>query len=276
MTDVSQPTPEATPPVDQATTPVSSFDAPASRSPFPWEAPAPDPQAAQPEEQQAEPVAEGDETPTTAPETPQFDPAELESLRQKAAQFEQFQKDIRAEQQRLEREAEAKKRSEEFERRATDIWDMSQRFDSEDERRDYYHRQMAALRAETEQFYQSQAEAERAALAEQQKQMLVQGYPDWLGQQFGLDKADIEDLRQFTDPNQMTVVAQSMKRMNAKIAEMRKITDQAYAATQAAKQSAALNPGNPTGAPISHEEIKPFRAGENRDLLARALGLASN
>lgn len=272
MTDMQQPvTPQAEQPA-----PASPFDAPASRSPFPWETPAPEPQAAQPVEPQAEPETESAEPPADTPESPQFDPAELERLRQEAAQFKQFQQDIRAEQQRLAREQEAQERSEQFNRRAKEIWDIAHRYDTDEERDRYYNEKMAALRAETEQFYQQQAEAERQQLAEQQKQMLVSGYPDWLGQQFGLDKADIEDLRQFTDPNQMTVVAQSMKRMKQQLAQLRQTTEQAYAAAQATKQSAVLSPGNPTGSPISAEEIKPFRAGdrEGRAVLARALGLA--
>lgn len=272
MTDVQQP--DTMQAEQNATAP--SLDAPASRSPFPWEStPAPDPQAAQPVEQQAEPVAEETEQPATTPESPQFDPAELERLRAEAAQFKQFQEDIRAEQQRLAREQEAKERSDQFQQRAREIWDIAHRFDTDEERDRYYSDQMAALRAETDQFYRQQAEAERQQLAEQQKQMLVSGYPDWLGQQFGLDKADIEDLRQFSDPNQMTAVAQSMKRMKEQVAQLKQITEQARADVQATKQTAVLSPGNPTGSPISANEIKPFRAGdkEGRELLANALGL---
>ena len=269
MTDVTQPVPGATPPVEQAHAPVAPSDAPASRPPLPWEQPAPEPQPAQAVAPQAEPETPEAAAPPSEPSAPQYDPEEVERLRTQAAQFEEIQRRVQEEQARLEQEQAAQRRNEEFTQRANDIWDMAQRYDTEDERKDFYNRQMAALRVEQEQSLHSQIETERQQLQAERMAQAIAGYPDYLGKEFGLDEADVEDLRQLNDHNQMTATAESMKRMKEKYADLKQIADQAYATTQAHKLQPAINPGNLSGAP-SVEDIKPMRSGDmaSRELLA--------
>lgn len=279
MTDAHQPVPEAQQPVEQAHAPVAPAPESASRPPLPWERPAPEPQHAQAEAPQAEPEPEVAATPpSTEPSTPAYDPEEVERLKQQAAQFEELQRAVAEEQARLAREQEAQRREEEFKQRAKEIWDISQRYDTREEQEDYYLRQMAALRAEQEQSLQQQIESERQKLLDERMAQAIAGFPDYLKNEYGLDDAEVEDLRTLTDPQQMTAVAQGYKRMREKYGHLEQIAAQAYANTQAQKAQAAVNPGNLSGAPASSEEIGPVRAGtrESRELLARALGLSPN
>jgi len=250
----------------------------ASRPPLPWEVPAPDPQPAHAAGEQAEPVEPSSPAPSEPSSPPAFDPAELERLQTQAAQFEQLQQAIAQEQTRLAREAAQQKQDEEFQRRADEIWDVAQRYDTDEERKAYYHRQIASLRAEISQTYQQQVEAERQQIEAERMAQAIAGYPDWLGKEFGLDAADVEDLRQLTDFNAMTATARTMKRMKEKYAELKQIADQAYATTQAQRLGSALNPGSPAGAPVVAEEIKQVRAGtrESHAILAQALGLTTH
>lgn len=246
----------------------------ASRPPLPWEVPAPDPSPAHATEQQAEPVVEDSPAPSEPSTTPAFDPAQIESLNQKAAQFDQLQQAIAQEQARLAREAEQQRLDEEFRSRAKQIWDISQRFDTDEERENYYLTQINALRAEVSQTYQQQVEAERQQLEAERMAQAIAGYPDWLGKEFGLDAADVEDLRQLNDFNAMTATARTMKRMKEKYAELKTIADQTFAAQQAQRLNPALNPGTLSGAPVTGEEIpKSLRAGtrESRAVLADIL-----
>lgn len=273
MPEVNQPVPEATVPVEQA--PSGATAAPsASRPPLPWERPAPDPQPAHAAEVQAEPEAES-APPSDPSPTPAFDPEQIESLNQKAAQFDQLQELIAQEKARAAREAEMAQQDEEFQRRADEIWDIAQRYDTEDERRAYYHRQIRALRAETAQTLQQQLESERQQLEAERMAVALVGYPDHLGKLYDLGKDEIEDLRQFTDPTAMTVTAQAMKRMNERIGSMKQSVDQTYAAVTAQKQQAAIAPGSPSGAPASGELRDKVRSGtrESQSWLAEALGM---
>lgn len=275
MPEVNQPVPEATAPVEQAP-PVASPAPSASRPPLPWERPAPEPQPAQAEVAQAEPesvAATPSEPSTPAP----FDPAEIERLNQKAAQFDQLQGLIEQERQRVAREAEQAQRDEEFQRRADQIWDIAQRFDTDEERRGYYHQQIAALRAEISQTYQQQVETERQQLEAERLAQAIAGYPDWLGREFDLDADEVEELRELTDFNAMTLGARSMKRNREKYQKLEKSVQQTHAAVVAQKQQSVLSPGSLSGAPVSAEDVKQVRAGtrESHAILARALGLTN-
>lgn len=277
MSDVNQPVPEATQPIEQAT-PAAPPDQTASRPPLPWETPAPESQDAQPVEVQAEPEPVQEETAPSEPTTPPpFDPAEVERLRAQAEQFEELQRRVREEQERLSREQEQQRLDQEFQRRADEIWDIAQRFDTDEERRGYYQQQMTALRAETASFYRQQAEAERAKLEQERMAQAIAGYPDWLGKEFGLDEAEVEELRTLNDFNQMTAVAKGYKRMRDKYGQLEQIAQQARADIHAQKQSQAIAPGGGGGAPVSQEEIKPFRSGtrESRAMLADIFGIGN-
>jgi hypothetical protein len=272
MPDLHAPVPEAAnAPVEQAP-PVATDPIPASRPPLPWEveSPAPDQQDAQPVVQQAEPETAVAPTPSEPSPTPAYDPQEVERLKAQAAQFEQLQQAVEQEKARLAREAEQQQRDAEFQRRADEIWDIAQRFDSDEERRDYYRKGVAALQAETAQFYRQTVEQERQQLEAERMAQAIAGYPDWLGKEFQLDAADVEDLRQLSDFNQMTATAKSMKRMKERYAEMKASVDQTYAAVTAQKQQAVLSPGAPAGAPTSYETPKSLRSGtrESRQALA--------
>lgn len=272
MTDASMPTPQESP---AEVTPVAPSTPSAARPPFPWERqPGPAPAPEQPTGEQAAP--ESTEAATPSPTPAPAPPAEdIERLRAQAAQFEELQQAVKREQERLAREAEQTRRQEEFRSRAREIWDIAQRFDTDEERRGYYERHIAALTAETEQHYRQQVEAEREAVRQEQMANLIAGYPDWLKTQFGLDDDDVEELRVLTDPEQMTVAARSMQRMKKRYGELKTIAEQAYANTQAAQLRQTVTSGNISGAPGARELPSSVRSGDrtSRELLAQALGL---